>query len=52
VDKGRAAGRAIVELLEGGHPVPSAFTSELRIGNTTGAAPEWNSRRVTDIPSN
>jgi DNA-binding LacI/PurR family transcriptional regulator len=36
VEKGRAAGRAAIELLEGGHPKPVAFVSELRIGNTTG----------------
>lgn len=35
VEKGRAAGVAIVELLAGGTPLPRAFTSELRIGNTT-----------------
>jgi DNA-binding LacI/PurR family transcriptional regulator len=40
VAKGRAAGRAIVELLEGGSPAPSGFHSELRIGNTTAAAPQ------------
>ena len=39
VEKGRAAGRAIVELLAGGVPVPRSFTSELRIGNTSAAAP-------------
>jgi DNA-binding LacI/PurR family transcriptional regulator len=36
VEKGRAAGAAIVELLAGDTPGPRAFTSELRIGNTTG----------------
>jgi DNA-binding LacI/PurR family transcriptional regulator len=38
VDKGRAAGAAIVELLAGGTPEPRAFTSELRLGNTTALA--------------
>jgi len=36
VEKGRAAGAAVVELLAGGMPEPRAFTSELRLGNTTG----------------
>jgi len=35
VEKGRAAGRAAIALLEGGHPEPVAFVSELRVGNTT-----------------
>jgi DNA-binding LacI/PurR family transcriptional regulator len=35
VDKGRAAGRAAIAMLEGGHPEPVAFASELRVGNTT-----------------
>ena len=35
VEKGRAAGAAIVELLAGENPRPRGFTSELRIGNTT-----------------
>ncbi|MEP6482537.1 MAG: LacI family DNA-binding transcriptional regulator [Rhodoglobus sp.] len=35
VEKGSAAGRAAIALLEGGHPEPVAFRSELRIGNTT-----------------
>jgi len=38
VEKGRAAGEAIVGLLAGEAPEPRAFTSELRIGNTTGPA--------------
>lgn len=38
VEKGRAAGRAVVELLAGGDAQPGAFTSELRVGNTTGPA--------------
>lgn len=38
VEKGSAAGRAVIELLEGGHPEPVAFESELRVGNTTGPA--------------
>ncbi len=37
--KGRAAGRAVVELLAGGFPEPVGFTCELRIGATTGPAP-------------
>ena len=36
VDKGRAAGQAIIELLAGGTSGPAAFTSTLRLGNTTG----------------
>ena len=36
VEKGRAAGAAIVELLAGETPAPRGFTSEFRIGNTTG----------------
>lgn len=39
VDKGRAAGRAAIALLEGGHPEPVTFASELRIGTTTARAP-------------
>lgn len=39
VEKGRAAGRAVVELLAGGVPAPRAFTSELRIGTTSGPVP-------------
>ncbi|MFP3467304.1 LacI family DNA-binding transcriptional regulator [Leifsonia sp. SIMBA_070] len=35
VDKGRAAGRAVVEMLEGGEPRPSTFTSVFHRGNTT-----------------
>jgi DNA-binding LacI/PurR family transcriptional regulator len=38
VEKGRAAGSAIVELLAGDVPEPRAFTSEFRVGNTTGPA--------------
>jgi len=38
VEKGRAAGEAIVDLLAGGSPESRAFTSELRIGNTTARA--------------
>ena len=36
-DKGRAAGRAAVELIAGGAPQSMAFTSELHIGTTTAA---------------
>jgi DNA-binding LacI/PurR family transcriptional regulator len=39
VEKGRAAGRAIIELLAGGHPDSVSFTSTLRIGSTTGPVP-------------
>ncbi|WP_233265599.1 LacI family DNA-binding transcriptional regulator [Leifsonia sp. AG29] len=35
VEKGRAAGRAIVDMLEGGEPHPTAFTSVFHRGNTT-----------------
>ncbi|KQR51006.1 transcriptional regulator [Leifsonia sp. Leaf336] len=35
VDKGRAAGHAIVEMLEGRVPRPTSFTSEFHRGNTT-----------------
>ena len=35
VEKGRAAGRAAVELIEGASPSPMAFTSELHLGTTT-----------------
>ncbi len=34
--KGRAAARAALAMLEGGEPHPAAFRSELRIGDTTG----------------
>ncbi|WP_083230291.1 substrate-binding domain-containing protein [Curtobacterium sp. UCD-KPL2560] len=36
--KGRAAARAALAMLEGEEPRPAAFTSELRIGDTTGPA--------------
>jgi DNA-binding LacI/PurR family transcriptional regulator len=35
VEKGRAAGSAIVEMLDGETPVPISFTSEFHTGNTT-----------------
>ncbi|WP_434315770.1 substrate-binding domain-containing protein [Leifsonia sp. P73] len=35
VEKGRAAGRAIVEMLEGHAPHPTSFTSDFHRGNTT-----------------
>lgn len=35
VEKGRASGRAIREMLAGGHPQPVAFTSTFHLGNTT-----------------
>lgn len=35
VDKGRAAGRAVIDLLAGREVAPVRFTSELRIGTTT-----------------
>ena len=37
VDKGRAAGRAVVELLAGNHPGPVSFTTVFHQGNTTAA---------------
>lgn len=39
VEKGQAAGRAIMQLLDGAHPEPLSFTSELRLGATTGSPP-------------
>ena len=36
VEKGRAAGRAVVELLAGGTPKPVDFTSEFHLGDTSG----------------
>ncbi len=38
-EKGRAAGRAIVRMLEGGEAEVVAFTSVLRVGNTTAPPP-------------
>lgn len=38
VEKGRAAGRAIREMLAGGHPRPVGFTSIFHLGNTTARA--------------
>jgi DNA-binding LacI/PurR family transcriptional regulator len=35
VEKGRAAGSAIVEMLDGEAPEPVSFTSEFHLGNTT-----------------
>ena len=40
VEKGRAAGRAVVEMLSGGVPHPSTFTSVFHRGNTTAAPRE------------
>ena len=37
VDKGRAAGRAVVDMLEGRETRPESFTSEFHQGNTTAA---------------
>lgn len=37
VDKGRAAGRAVVDMLEGREITPESFTSEFHQGNTTAA---------------
>ncbi|MCX7522676.1 substrate-binding domain-containing protein [Microbacterium sp. STN6] len=37
VEKGRAAGRGIRLMLQGGEPEAVAFTSEFRLGNTTAA---------------
>jgi DNA-binding LacI/PurR family transcriptional regulator len=39
VEKGRAAGRAILASLAGEPPAPAAFTSELVVGTTTGPVP-------------
>lgn len=39
VDKGRAAGRAIIELLAGENPAPVSFTTVFHRGNTTAAPP-------------
>jgi len=39
VEKGGAAGRAILAALAGEPDLPAAFTSELHVGATTGAAP-------------
>jgi len=39
VEKGRAAGRAIRQMLEGAHPGPVGFTSTFHLGNTTAPAP-------------
>ncbi|MGH1526889.1 substrate-binding domain-containing protein [Leifsonia sp. L25] len=57
VDKGRAAGRAVVEMLAGGQPHPATFTSVFHQGNTTTAPKEalgpgrrlaaWISKRCT-----
>jgi DNA-binding LacI/PurR family transcriptional regulator len=38
-EKGRAAGRAIVRMLEGREAEAVAFTSVLRVGNTTAPPP-------------
>jgi len=40
VQKGKAAARAALAMLEGGDPQPAAFRSELRIGDTTAAPRE------------
>ncbi len=37
IDKGRAAGAAIVEMLQGGDAHPASFTSVFHLGNTTAA---------------
>jgi DNA-binding LacI/PurR family transcriptional regulator len=39
VEKGRAAGRAVLASLAGQPPLPATFASELHIGTTTGRAP-------------
>jgi DNA-binding LacI/PurR family transcriptional regulator len=39
VEKGRAAGRAILAALAGAEPLPAAFACELHVGTTTGPAP-------------
>ena len=40
VEKGRAAGRGVIALLNGGHPEPVAFTSRFHLGNTTAPVPD------------
>ncbi|WIB77607.1 LacI family DNA-binding transcriptional regulator [Curtobacterium sp. MCPF17_002] len=42
--KGRAAARAALAMLEGDEPVPAAFRSELRVGDTTGPVRTANAR--------
>jgi len=44
VDKGRAAGRAVIALLGGAEAEPAWFSSTLRIGTTTGPAPGSEAR--------
>lgn len=39
VEKGRAAGRAVIAMLSGEVPEPASFSSIFRRGNTTGPAP-------------
>ncbi|WP_175529464.1 hypothetical protein [Curtobacterium sp. UNCCL20] len=39
MQKGQAAARAALAMLEGAEPQLASFTSELRIGNTTGPPP-------------
>jgi DNA-binding LacI/PurR family transcriptional regulator len=36
VEKGRAAGRAVIDMLAGSDPTPVTFTTEFHAGNTTG----------------
>lgn len=38
-DEGRAAGRAIMDLLDGGHPAPTRFACRFHRGTTTAAPP-------------
>ncbi len=40
VQKGQAAARAALAMLEGAEPQPASFTSELRVGDTTGPPSE------------
>lgn len=44
VEKGRAAGAALVAMLTGGQPASVRFTSVFRSGNTTGPRPEGAKR--------
>jgi DNA-binding LacI/PurR family transcriptional regulator len=45
VEKGRAAGRAVIEMLAGGSPGPVMFTTVFHAGNTTAATRSKRSGR-------
>jgi len=49
VEKGQAAGRAVMQLLAGEHPEPLDFVSEFRPGSTTGA-PAASGVSIQPIP--